>query len=280
MQHPATIKLFLPTGSARSLRTAEISNWSGKAIAGPRSEIDELAKRDELNKPGVYILTGTDLETGDPCIYIGEAEIVKTRLRQHRDKDFWIHVIVFISKDENLTKAHIKYLEGKLIEKATQIGKTKLENGQASGAILPESDLADMDVFLDKIYQLLPVLGTDVFTPVTTQGPKKKATILYCTKKGFQAQGQRNENGFVVFKGSRISLNETPSVPKAAKDHRTIMLDKGILSLEDKYYVLTKDYEFSSPSLAAAVVRGASANGLTEWKDIQGRVLKAIENKS
>ena len=140
MQQSATIKLFIPTGNARSLRTAEISNWSGKAIAGPRSELDDLVNREELNKPGVYLLTGTDFETGDPRIYVGEAEIVKTRLKQHKEKDFWVHTIIFISKDENLTKAHIKYIEGKLIEKARKVGKAKIENGQASGAILPESD--------------------------------------------------------------------------------------------------------------------------------------------
>jgi hypothetical protein len=38
----ATIKLFLLRGDAKSLRTGEISNWSGKAIAAPRTELDEL----------------------------------------------------------------------------------------------------------------------------------------------------------------------------------------------------------------------------------------------
>lgn len=31
-----------PLGDAKSLRTAETSNWSGKAVAAPRTEIDEL----------------------------------------------------------------------------------------------------------------------------------------------------------------------------------------------------------------------------------------------
>jgi len=280
MQQPATIKLFLPTGRARSLRTAEISNWSGKAIAGPRSEIEDILKREELSKPGVYILTGTDLETGDPKIYVGEAEIVNKRLKQHKDKDFWVHVIVFISKDENLTKAHIKYLEGKLIETAIKIGKAKLENGQSSGAVLPESDRADMDVFLEKTFQLLPVLGSDVFTPLTTHHPKKKTTILYCKKKGIDARGQRTENGFVVFAGSTASSNETPSIPKAVHDRRDLLIKKGVLVQKENHLLFSKDYEFSSPSLAAAVVRGASANGLIEWKDKEGRALKAIEEQS
>jgi hypothetical protein len=68
----ATIKLFLPRGDAKSLRTAEISNWTGKAIAAPRTELDELLQREELDKAGVYILSGSDPLSGSPRAYIGE----------------------------------------------------------------------------------------------------------------------------------------------------------------------------------------------------------------
>jgi len=111
----ATIKLFLPRGDAKSLRTAEISNWSGKAVAAPRTEIDDLLARDELDKAGVYILTGIDPDSGAPRAYIGEAEVIRDRLKIHKNKDFWVSAMVFVSKDENLTKAHVRYLEGRLI---------------------------------------------------------------------------------------------------------------------------------------------------------------------
>src|SRR5262245_42595521 len=94
----ATIKLFLPRGDAKSLRTAEISNWSGKAIAAPRTELDDLLSREELDKAGVYILTGNDPLSNIPRAYIGEAEVIRDRLRQHRAKEFWISAIVFVSK--------------------------------------------------------------------------------------------------------------------------------------------------------------------------------------
>ena len=115
----ATIKLFLVHGSPNGLRTAELSNWSGKAIAAPRTEISELLKREEIFSPGFYLLTGVDPESGDRAIYIGEAENVANRLKGHAAKDFWNSATVFVSKDENLTKAHIRYLEGLLIEKST-----------------------------------------------------------------------------------------------------------------------------------------------------------------
>jgi hypothetical protein len=124
----ATIKLFLVHGDAKRLRTAELSNWTGKAVAGPRSELDGLLTRDEAGKSGVYFLSGTDSESGNPAVYIGEAESIRDRLRVHLDKDFWNHVLFFISKDENLTKAHVRYLEGRLIEQAKSAGRAQVMN--------------------------------------------------------------------------------------------------------------------------------------------------------
>jgi hypothetical protein len=104
----AHIKLFLVRGEAKSLRTAEIMNWTGKAVAAPRTEFDELLAREELDKTGVYILIGNDPVTNAPRAYIGEAEVVRERLKQHKTKEFWVTAMVFISKDENLTKAHAR----------------------------------------------------------------------------------------------------------------------------------------------------------------------------
>src|SRR5450759_1638606 len=123
----ATIKLFLPLGDAKSLRTAEISNWTGKAVAAPRTELDELLAREELEKAGVYILIGSDPLTNAARAYIGEAEIIRERLKQHKTKEFWVSAIVFVSKDENLTKAHVRYLESRLLGEAAQIGRFTLE---------------------------------------------------------------------------------------------------------------------------------------------------------
>ena len=90
----ATIKLFLAFGDSRGVRTAEISNWSGKAIAALRTELGDLVRRDEVAKPGVYVLRGTDPDTGKPRAYVGEAEVIRDRLKQHRSKDFWVQAIL------------------------------------------------------------------------------------------------------------------------------------------------------------------------------------------
>lgn len=279
----ATIKLFLPRGDAKSLRTAEISNWTGKAIAAPRTELDELLQREELDKAGVYILSGSDPLSGSPRAYIGEAEVIRERLKQHKTKEFWISAIVFVSKDENLTKAHVRYLENRLLTEATQVGRCALEQNQAGGSKLPESDREDMEVFLSHIRQLLPVLGSDLLIPISQPAAKQQSGgILFCRMKGAEARGRRTPDGFVVFRRSTAVLQERDSAKKYpyVLTLRNQLIDNGTLIKNDGFYEFTKDTEFSSPSAAAAVIEGGSANGLIEWRTEDGRVLKELDEQA
>lgn len=277
----ATIKIFLAHGDPKRLRTAELSNWTGKAVAGPRSEFEGVLVREESEKSGVYFLTGTDPESGKPAIYIGEAENIRDRVKSHLDKDFWNQVVYFVSKDENLTKAHIRYLEGKLIEKARSAGRALVTNGQSSGAKLPESDREDMEVFFEKINQLLPVLGVELLVPLSSaaMGASEKEMLL-CEIKGLRAQGHLIPNGFLVLKASQAVLNERPSSQKYpwARNMRQKLKEDGVLAEQQDYLVFTRDAEFSSPSAAAAVVQGGHANGLIVWKNSKGKTLKEIES--
>ena len=279
----ATIKLFLPRGDAKSLRTAEISNWTGKAVAAPRTELDELLAREELEKAGVYILIGSDPLTNAARAYIGEAEVIRDRLKQHKTKEFWVSAIVFVSKDENLTKAHVRYLESRLLTEAAQIGRFTLEQNQAGGSKLPESDREDMEVFLARIRQLLPVLGSDILAPITQSTAKAQpGGVLFCRIKGAEARGQRTANGFVIFHGSTAVLEERPSAesyPYVVAQRNQLITD-GTLIEKDDFLVFTKDAEFSSPSAAAVAIHGGSANGLTAWKTKDGKSLKQLDEQA
>lgn len=280
MKETATVKIFLALGDPGSIRTAEISNWTGKAIAGPRSQMDLILQREEAKKPGVYFLTGINPETGKERVYIGEAEVIRSRVKGHLDRDFWKTIIFFVSKDENLTKAHIKYLEGKLIEMTKAADRFELDNNNSSGSHLPESDAADMDVFLDKMEQLLPVLGQQFLKPLTKEFIKsKKSDLLFCEIKNVKASGRPSENGFLVQKGSEAVLEERPSVKKYPYPSilRAQLSADGVLRAEKDKMVFTKDYEFSSPSAAASVIHGGHANGLQAWKDTKGISLKEKE---
>ena len=276
----ATMKLFLVHGDAKRLRTAELSNWTGKAVAGPRSELDGVLAREETAKSGVYFLSGIDSESGKSAVYVGEAESIRDRLRGHLDKDFWNHVVFFISKDENLTKAHVRYLEGRLIEQARLAGRALVMNGQSSGSKLPESDREDMEIFLGRIHQLMPVLGADALLPIGSapEGSAEKQ-ILVCEIKGLKATGHLTPTGFVVLKGSQAVLKEHASAhqyPYTLALRRRLIED-GTLVEEREHLKFTRDAEFSSPSAAATVVHGGSANGLLAWKNKGGKTLKDLE---
>jgi len=276
----ATIKLFLVHGEAKRLRTAELSNWTGKAVAGPRSELDSVLARDEATNSGVYFLTGTDSESGKPTLYVGEAESIQHRLRSHLSKDSWNHVVFFVSKDENLTKAHVRYLEGRLIDQAKDVGRALVLNSQSSGSKLPESDREDMEVFLERIHQLMPVLGVDALVPIrsSTAGNSEKR-LLFCTIKGLKASGYVTPTGFVVLKGSQAVLKERSSAQKYPYTMATRMklIEDGTLVQDDDHFTFTSDTEFSSPSAAATVIHGGHANGLISWKTNEGKTLKELE---
>lgn len=277
----ATIKIFLVHGDAKRLRTAELSNWTGKALAAPRNEFDSLLARDESIGSGVYFLTGTDPETGKPAVYIGEAESIRDRLKSHLEKDFWNHIIFFVSKDENLTKAHIRYLEGRLIDQTKSAARSVITNSQGSGSKLPESDREDMEIFLEKIHQLMPALGADFLVPMSVkQEATLKKNVLFCEIKGLKATGTQSATGFVVFKGSQAVLDERPAAHKYpwVMNLRKKLIEDGTLSQADELLVFSADTEFPSPSSAAAVVHGGTANGLTAWKNKDGRTLKELES--
>ena len=279
----ATLKLFLAFGDPKRLRTAELSNWTGKAVAGPRSEFDKVLERVESLSPGVYFLTGIDPESNKPAIYIGEGECIRDRIKDHLGKDgkdFWNHLTFFITKDENLTKAHIRYIEGRLIEVAKSAGRYVVMNNQGSGSKLPESDREDMEVFLEKMQQVLPVLGIDAFISVVSKEQRNnQRELLTCRIKDISASGYLTPNGIVVLSDSQAVLQERESAKNypGVLSQRNKLIEDNDLVVQGEKLVFTKDVEFSSPSAAAVVIHGGSANGLIAWKNKHGKTLKELE---
>jgi len=275
----ATIRLYLIFGDPRRLRTAEIGNWSGKAVAAPRSDFDAFLSRPELGQSGVYILSGRDPETDEPAAYMGEAENLKSRILHHKSKDYWNSIYVFLSKDENLTKAHVRFLEYRLLQDAHAAGRVLLLNGHGGGGLLPESDRDDMELFLEKVHQLLPVLGSELLTKVgeSTGKPSPVQTELFCSIKGLTARGARTPEGFVVLKGSQAVGTLRPSAPVHLKKHREKLIADGALVPEQSFLRFAKDVPFDSPSGAGSVVRGGNSNGLVVWKTSTGKTLGELE---
>lgn len=284
-----SVRIFIPTGDPEGLRIIEKSNWTGQGLMFPRALFPEVRQRSELGRTGVYVLWGPSESGQLPQVYVGEGDFVRDRLDQHyKGKDFWTHAIVFISKDENLNKAHVQYLEARLVALAKEANRAELDNGNVPQLpSLSEADRADTEGFLADILLCLPILGVNVFEkpkiPASTgsegvrnAGPEE-VQELFLRAKGVEAQGVYTAEGFIARAGSRAAKKEAPSLPDHLKELRRALVENGTLQDEGNYYRLTQDYAFNSPSMAAGVLLGHSVNGRQAWKNKDGRTLKEIE---
>ena len=157
-----SIRVYLADATVTGIRYAELVNWTGHAIACPRSRLSELPKWSEAKKPGVYFLFESRYSDSKPTAYIGESENVSERLTTHdRNKEFWNEAIIFTSKDENLTKTHIKYLESTLVTQSKQADRYLLENGNnPTESSLPRADRDAMEEFVENVRMVLGVCRT------------------------------------------------------------------------------------------------------------------------
>lgn len=281
MKFGKTIKIFLLDGDSNGRLTCELSNWTGKAYRIPRNKVKDSTDREDLTSTGVYLLFGKDEEFND-LVYIGEGEEILKRIIQHLPlKDFWHETVVFVSKDENLNKAHIKYLENRLYDIAKAANRYKVLNSTIpTKSSISEADKAEMEEFLENIKLLVNTLGHKVFEEKRETQPKQ--TIYFDTfyiraARGADAQGRSTSDGFVVFKGSKAALTTVPSMTPSFLKLRQRLIDEKVLTENGESYEFSEDYVFSSPSTAAVMVMGRNANGLEEWRMSNGTTLRDFE---
>ena len=284
-----SVRLFLADGTPGGLLTAEIMNWTGHVVAAPRSDLADLLKRPEASRTGIYILLGDDpAALGGSLAYIGEGDDVGKRLYQHArpedqgGKDFWERAVVLTSKDANLTKAHARYLESRFIALAEQASRTKLTNGTAPIPImLPEADVSDMEYFITQAKIVLPVLGVNIFRSVATAAAPEARQVgvptvsqsppvfeLRLKKFGVTAKAQEVDGEFTVLEGSLARHAWTGVDDHGYKRLREQLEQDGTLvpAADRATMKFSHDRVFASPSAAAAVVTGRTANGRHEWK--------------
>ncbi|GAB4155577.1 MAG: GIY-YIG nuclease family protein [Winogradskyella sp.] len=279
-----SIKIYLSDGSPSGLRHVEIANWSGQAVACPRSRFSELKNWIESQRPGVYFLIEKQTTDEINSVYIGESENVFKRLSEHdRKKDFWNEVIIFTSKDENLTKSHIKYLESRLSFLTIEADRYKLENSNSpSESSLPRSDKDAMEEFIHNTKMILGTLGHKMLVPLKSVKENKDSETLigrelYFVVNGLSSLGMQTDEGFLINKDSEISATTTASIPGKINILRDKLIEDGVLINKGKHFILSKDIIVSSSSYAAAFVAGTMRSGPQSWKDSSGKNLKELE---
>ena len=282
-----SLKLFLVDGTSSGIIVAEMGVSSLRVLVANRTSLPELLSRSEAASTGVYLLLGRSDETANSKrVYVGEGDSVKSRLSAHDSdpaKDFFERVAFVVSKDDNLTKAHGRYLESRLLKMIARSGDVELANWTSPDFEgLPEADIADMERVLGEVVTILPVLGFDLFggarktvTGSDTQTKSFDGREVYDSAPEFVAKIKSAEavaieesGSFVLLAGSTIQISNFDSLAGSLKVKKENLREQGILKDTDDpdLWLVSEDVTFSSPSYASAFVAGRSDNGRTTWK--------------
>jgi hypothetical protein len=271
-----SIELYLVDGRPEGLLTAKVFNWTGQVLRAPRLQIKAGLARPEADYTGVYVLLGE--REGVPLAYIGEGEEVGARIRDHDVKrDWWTDAILVTTSANELNKAHVKYLESRMVEQARNAGTMALENGNTPPKPgLSEANRANMEEFLDTLFMVLPALGVDLFTirkrpdvyaPVAADMPTETNFVIEAPKFGVKAKASLKNDEFVVLEGSVARLwfgsGEHTFGYRELQDR---LIESGVIVRNGTMGTFKVNYAFNSPSAASAVVLGRAANGRLEWK--------------
>lgn len=284
---PKQIKIFLVDGTPTGLRTAELGLSTCKAVMAPRAQLAELQKRPEARRTGVYVLVGPDNDDARrDAIYVGEGDNVFRRIRAHDNSDrmdFWVDVALFVSKDENLTKAHVRYLEARLIvlaeeaKQAVMVNRSRPEGGQ-----LPEADRAEMEELIEHILLLAGTLGIHAFKSLRRElvldGDWADSGLkLSFSGNGWDASCLFSDGSFVVLAGSVARGEEANSLSDSARAKREALVSDAVLVREGDSLRFATSHLFGSASGAATVVSGGTINGKRAWRLEDGRTFDEWE---
>jgi hypothetical protein len=270
-----TVQLFLVDGTPNGLMIASIHGWTGSVLVANNATFARLVARPETDRAGIYILHGPDpdRQLGSRA-YIGEADNVRERVVQSgKQRAFWESALVVTTSDDALNKAHVRYLEARLIELARASGRATLDNGNdppSDRRRLSEADRANMEAFLANLKVILPVVGLDLLKPsVGTRrqepGSAPAPQFEMRHKSGVKALAMEQEGEFVVVAGSE-ALKDAGFVGTSYSELKRELIADGVLVVNGERYRFTRAFAFRSPSAAAAVVLDRSSNGRLEWK--------------
>lgn len=281
------LTVFMIDGTEYGPRIAEIGNWVGKGFYSPRAAIHKIMSRAELNKPGIYFLKSVPkTDYFSERIYIGEAENIGTRLKQHLNdpnKDFE-EFVFFVSNDHLLTKTQIKYLESRIVQLALEAKSAEIDNSTfPSIPTLHEADISDMEYFLEQIKLILPIMGFKFLVSTIAKQKQQKVEDEISISETFtikspiyKASMYETEQGFIVTKGSQANKVLSPSISETYKKLKEKLIASGILIDKETFFEFTEDTVFSSTSAASNIVLGRQSQGPAEWINSENKSYKEM----
>ena len=295
MSRGKNINMFLMEGDVTSYIKCTLSNWTGVIYKIPRTKLNsELIKqRQHLKYSGIYFLIGKSDKEDKNLVYVGQAgnrkngEALLLRLLEHTKDgkmDFFNEVIVLTTDTNIFGPTELNYLENKFAEKIKFSKRYILKNqNEPNIGNVTEEKESELIEILSNSEMIIGTLGHKLFIPTLEKDIDDVVIadeeLLFLSRKirksnlQIEAKCKRTNEGFVVLKGSMISLEDLKTMPKLIKELRVQLISSGII----KDGILKENQLFTSASYAAAFVLGTNANGLTHWKTKDGQTLKELE---
>lgn len=279
-----SLELYYIDGRPDGMLTAELFNWTGHVLMAPRTQISEALARPEASYAGVYLLLGE--QEGEPLAYVGEGEDISARIRSHDvRKEWWTSAVLITAAANKLNKAHVRYLEARLIAEARAVGRVPLDNGtNPTPAALSEADVAKMEAFLENLFIVLPAVRVDMFIRrarpsvsklepqaapapgMATAATEAECFILENRKYAIYATAVLRDGEFIVQSGSTARGDWAGLAHHNYAGLYSELIRSGALAPQGDHCVFTESYAFRSPSAAATVVLGRAASGPQSWR--------------
>lgn len=248
----------------------------------PREKIAEANANDDiqLEQPAFYILLGGEDDFASvPEAYIGQTENFKERVKSHESKkSFWNVALVFIAKDNSLTKADVQYIEAKEIKKAKKTNSYLLKENkvQPTAPNLPPHLRDTVNEFIEDIELLTAFMGCSIFIEKIHVSKEVDSQYFFFKARGGDAKAIFSDGILTVLEGSALASTSVPSL--RGRERRDSLVSK-LSKVVDGVNILILNKDFNSPSTAASFVCGYSVNGWNCWKNKGGKSLKDIYKK-
>ena len=288
------INMFLMEGDVTGIIKCTMLNWTGVIYKIPRLKLNsELIKnRPHFKNSGIYFLIGKSEAEDENLVYVGQAgnrkngEGLFQRLTEHiknQKMDFFNEVVVLTTDNNIFGPTELNYLENKFTEKIKSAKRYKVEQNEPNIGNVTEEKIAELSEVMNNSEMIIGSLSYKLFIPLISPDIDREGVedkdILYLSRKRrknnlqIEAKCKQTNEGFVVLKGSMISPDDMKAMPKTIKKLR----DELVENKKIEQGILKENQLFSSASYAAAFVLGTSTNGLTDWKNKEGKTLKSLE---
>lgn len=274
------------------VRVVDLKGSSVHALVFPRNEFNkarDVAKLFSFPEHAVYFLIGDKEDEDLPVMYAGQTKDGMRRFWDHdRKKPFWNLAILFISMGNNFELGDIDALEKKAIQAIDESNRYASDNvvhrnskGGKKDVLRPLYNSGDIRRYFDDIKFIMHALGWSL-EPSEKSMSVHSAGVWHTTRNGVEAYMKLVNGKSEIQRGSVVDMSRPITRNETLQALRDKLVGEGEITKDaNGAWRLRKILTLGSPSSSALfVLSGPSANGLTEWKNAEGKDIKSVRGQS